>query len=146
MSDQFIRRVVNDMLMQCLDVTELKGTETGKLILSITNNLDATIKRLRSNRGRPWSEEQITRYQFLDWLRSVGCYTCNGVARQLHHVYGKGTKHPHTKGFHLGTAVYKNVAAEIWFTEIRKCLPLCKQCHKMIHSGKMYIIIPDWLK
>lgn len=146
MTERFINFIAIDIIKQCLEASGLEGTDDGKRILDIKNNIQRTIARLRVNRGKPWSAEQTLRFQILSWLREAGCYTCSGKARQLHHVYVKGSKHPLTKGFHLGTAVYKNVPDEIWFAEIHKCLPICKACHKMIHHGKLSLIIPGWLK
>ena len=70
-------------------------------------------------------------------LAEFGCYLCDVIDSDLidwHHVC------PKEKLFDIKGAL--GTGHSIWWDEVLKCIPLCCNCHRKIHTNKLCLIPP----
>ena len=70
-------------------------------------------------------------------LAQFGCLLCDVIDPDLidwHHV------NPEEKLFDIKGALARN--HELWWNEVLKCIPVCCNCHRKIHTNKLCLINP----
>ena len=70
-------------------------------------------------------------------LAMFGCSLCDVIDADLidwHHVC------PEEKLFDIKGALGRNHS--LWWDEVLKCIPVCCNCHRKIHTNKLCLILP----
>ena len=70
-------------------------------------------------------------------LAMFGCSLCDVIDADLidwHHVC------PEEKLFDIKGSLTKS--HDVWWTEVLKCIPVCCNCHRKIHTDKLCLIPP----
>lgn len=91
----------------------------------------------RSAIGRKKRRQEIQ--MVIDAFRVSGCVRCGeivGCCLIAHHV------DPKTKSFNIGTARSHTYSVEKVVAELKKCVCVCDNCHRKIHTG-FFIVTPD---
>lgn len=68
---------------------------------------------------------------FVFWRDGLACVCCGmkaGLAMEFHHVK------PSEKRFTIASAVYNGFPLDTIREELEKCVPVCANCHKIIHA------------
>lgn len=92
------------------------------------------------NKKKTKERTKIKRSELKKWFRELKlnypCARCDhagGVCIDFHHPYED------EKEYNISHLVKNSVSKEKIMNEIEKCIPLCSNCHRKLHSGEINI-------
>ena len=94
------------------------------------NSLESTKAQQRSYRKKALE----IRMGQLNQFPCIACGEADPTVIDWHHVV------PEDKLFELTGGIQRN--HETWWNEVLKCVPLCCNCHRKVHSNKLCLIPP----